>query len=31
MLGVLNCTMDKIDMDGENKAQRLYGAVPIMP
>ena len=24
MLGVLNCTIDKIDRDGENKAQRLY-------
>ena len=24
MLGVLNCTMDKIDRDGENKIQRLY-------
>ena len=24
MLGVLNCTMDKIDRDGENKTQRLY-------
>ena len=24
MLGVLNCTMDKIDKDGENKTQRFY-------
>ena len=24
ILGNLNCTMDKIDMDGENKTQRLY-------
>ena len=24
MLGDLNCTMDKIDWDGENKTQRLY-------
>ena len=24
MLGNLNCTMDKIDRDGENKTQRLY-------
>ena len=24
MLGVLNCTMDKIDRIGENKRQRLY-------
>ena len=24
MLGVLNCTMDKIERDGENKTQRLY-------
>ena len=24
MLGVLNCTMDKIDRDGENKTQRIY-------
>ena len=24
MLGVLNCTMNKIDRDGENKTQRLY-------
>ena len=24
MLGDLNCTMDKIDRDGENKIQRLY-------
>ena len=24
MLGVLNCTMDEIDRDGENKTQRLY-------
>ena len=24
MLGVLICTMDKIDRDGANKAQRLY-------
>ena len=24
MLGVLNCTMDKIDRVGENKIQRLY-------
>ena len=25
MLGDLNCTMDKIGRDGENKTQRLYG------
>ena len=25
MLGDLNCTMNKIDRDGENKIQRLYG------
>ena len=31
MLGVLNCTIDKIYRDGENKIQRLYGAVPIIP
>ena len=24
MLGDLNCTMDKLDRDGENKKQRLY-------
>ena len=24
MLGDLNCTMDKIDRDGENKTQRLH-------
>ena len=24
MLGDVNCTMDKIDRDGENKKQRLY-------
>ena len=24
MLGDLNCTMDKIDRDGENKTQILY-------
>ena len=24
MLGDLNCTMDKIDRDGENKTQRFY-------
>ena len=24
MLGVLNCTMVKIDRDGENKTQRIY-------
>ena len=24
MLGVLNCTMDKIDWNGENKIQKLY-------
>ena len=24
MLGDLTCTMDKVDRDGENKAQRLY-------
>ena len=24
MLGHLNCTMDEIDRDGENKTQRLY-------
>ena len=35
MLGDLNCTMDKIDRDGENKTQTLLidfiGAVPVMP
>ena len=25
MLGDLICTMDKIERDGENKTQRLYG------
>ena len=24
MLGALNCTMDKIDRDDENKTQRLF-------
>ena len=24
IIGDLNCTMDKIDRDGENKTQRLY-------
>ena len=24
VLGDLNCTMDKIDRDGENKTQRVY-------
>ena len=24
MLGILNCTMNKIDWNGENKTQRLY-------
>ena len=24
ILGDLNCTMDKIDKDGENKTQRIY-------
>ena len=24
MLGDLNCTLDKIDRDGENKTQRIY-------
>ena len=24
MLGDLNCTVDKIDRDGENKTERLY-------
>ena len=24
MLGDLNCTMDKIDRDGQNKTERLY-------
>ena len=24
MLGNLNCTMDKIDRDGENKTQRIH-------
>ena len=28
MLGDLNCTMDKIDRDGENKTQRLYRCYP---
>ena len=35
MLGKLNCTMNKIDRDGENKTQTLLidfiGAVPVMP
>ena len=35
IIGDLNCTMDKIDRDGENKAQTLLidfiGAVPVMP
>ena len=32
MLGDLNCTMDKIDKDGENKTQRHFiGAVPVTP
>ena len=35
MLGKLNCTMDKIDRDGENKTHTLLidfiGAVPVMP
>ena len=30
ILGGLNCTMDKIDRDGENKTD-FIGAVPIMP
>ena len=30
ILGDLNCTMDKIDRDDENKTQRLYSAAPIM-
>ena len=29
MLGDLNCTMDKIDKDSENK--EFIGAAPIMP
>ena len=24
MFGELNCTMDKVDRDGENKTQRLH-------
>ena len=31
MLGDLNCTMDKIDRDGENKAQIIYKSAPITP
>ena len=30
ILGDLNCTMDKIDRDGENKTKYFIGAVPIM-
>ena len=30
MLGDLNCAMDKIDRDGENKTQRLHRCFPIM-
>ena len=29
-LGYFNCTMDKMDMYGGNKTQRLIDAVPIM-
>ena len=29
MFGVLNCTMDKIDRDGENKTKDFIGAVPV--
>ena len=25
IIGDLNCTMDKIDRDGENKTERFYG------
>ena len=31
IIGDLNCTMDKIDMDGENETQRLYRSFPIVP
>ena len=31
ILGDFNCTMDKMDRDGENKAQRFIGTAPIMP
>ena len=31
ILGDLNCTVDKIDRDGENKTQSFIGAVPVMP
>ena len=30
ILGDLNCTMDKIDRDSENKTKYFIGAVPIM-
>ena len=26
-----NCTMDKMDRNGENKTQSFFGAAPIMP
>ena len=29
-IGDLNCTMDKIDRDGENKHRDFIGAVPIV-
>ena len=31
MLGDLNCTMDKIDRDGEKKHKYFIGAAPITP
>ena len=31
MHGDLNCTMDKIDRDGENKTKILYRSAPITP
>ena len=31
MFGDLNCTMDKIDRDGEKKNKDFIGAVPNMP
>ena len=31
ILGDFNCTMDKMDTDGENKTQDFIDALPIMP
>ena len=31
MLGDLNCSLDKIDKDGETKHKYFIGAVPIKP